>query len=239
MFSIVALALKLAFPGEMTRQTGFNLQSIVHGYLYPYDNAMRELWFIVTLFLLMLLTPVWRFIVKNSQNIVSGGLVVLALYFWHPDVELLCLGKVMSMALWFYMGLVLCRMEVVEKYLEPQSLLTMICGVAVYAIGVLVEWGFLMTTGGIVLSLGFSLLADRYVPKLFCGFRNYTYQIFLMGIFAQIAVKIVFRHVNWPYFPTYLLCMAAGLYVPVIISKIIEKISWRPLSLCVGLRIRE
>lgn len=67
-FSIVALALKLAFPGEMSRQTGLNLQELTHAYLYPYDNPLRELWFIITLFWLMLLAPLWKLILTDRWS---------------------------------------------------------------------------------------------------------------------------------------------------------------------------
>lgn len=235
-FSIVALVLKLAFPGEMTRQTGLSFHEIAHGYLYPYDNAMRELWFIVTLFWLMMLAPVWRFMMKDSRLMVAGLVVLTVLHFWHPNVELLCLGKVMNMAIWFFLGMVMCKSEVVENFLERRPLATLVAGIMVYVAGLLAEWSFVKTVGGIDLSFGLALLADKYVPRLFFLFRNYTYQIFLMGIFAQIAVKILYRHFEMLYVAGFILCMLVGLYVPVIVSKIIERIDWKPLSLCVGLK---
>ena len=59
-----------------------------------------------------------------------------------------------------------------------------------------------------------------------------------MGIFAQMFVKIVYRHISIPYVLAYMICIAAGLYVPVLVSKVIEKINWKPLSLCVGLKTK-
>ena len=85
-------------------------------------------------------------------------------------------------------------------------------------------------------SFGLALIADKCIPKLFCGFRNYTYQIFLIGILAQVFVKILYRHVSMPYVAAYILSILAGLYVPVLVSKVIEMINWKPLSVCVGLK---
>ena len=65
-FSLVALTLKLAFPGEMSRQVGLSLGDIVHQYLYPIDNPMQELWFIATLFWFFLFTPLWKVILKKN-----------------------------------------------------------------------------------------------------------------------------------------------------------------------------
>ena len=57
-----------------------------------------------------------------------------------------------------------------------------------------------------------------------------------MGIFAQMFVKIMFKHISMPYIVAYILCILMGLYVPVLVSKLLEKINWKPLSLCVGLK---
>ncbi len=65
-FSLVAGALKLAFPDDISRQVGLNLHEIAHQYLYPNDNPMRELWFIATLFWFFLLTPLWRIVIKRA-----------------------------------------------------------------------------------------------------------------------------------------------------------------------------
>lgn len=236
-FSIISLAVKIAFPGEMSRQAGQNLPELVHSYLYPYDNAMRELWFIVTLFWLMLMSPIWKFAINKSWAMWGTLIVLIVLHFWHPRTDFLCIQRVFCFAIWFYLGLVICKTDAVANILNKMTLLTFIGGVIIYVAGYHTH-AFITTLGGITFSFGFALLADRYLPKLFFTFRNYTYQIFLMGIFAQMAVKIAYRHISMPYLGAYLLCIIVGLYVPVVLAKIVEKINWKPLSLCYGLKTK-
>lgn len=233
-FSIVAFTLKLVFPGEMSRQTGLNIREIVHAYLYPYDNPMRELWFIVTLFLLMMLTPLWKWLLSKEWIMWSGLVILTLLHFGHPAIEFLCVGKVFSYAIWFYLGLVISKEKIVDRFLVKQPWLTLFTGIALFIAGKY-TYPFIATVGGITLSLGLALILDEYSPKIFFTFRNYTYQIFLMGIFAQMFVKIMYRHISMSYVAAYILCILMGLYVPVLVSKMIEKINWKPLSLCVGL----
>lgn len=57
LFSVIALAIKLAMPGEVTRQAEFSIVEIVKTYLYPFNNAFRELWFIAAIFWMFVLTP--------------------------------------------------------------------------------------------------------------------------------------------------------------------------------------
>ena len=145
--------------------------------------------------------------------------VLTVLHFWHPNVELLCVGRIFSYALWFYLGLLISEEEFVDKYLTDAKWLVLFVGIAVYAGSRFMVHGeclpeiasFLSTIGGITLSFGLALIADRYIPKLFCGFRKYTYQIFLMGILAQMFVKIVYRHVSVPYVAAYIFCILQSL----------------------------
>ena len=234
-FSLVAFALKIAFPGEMTRQVGLNPNDIIHAYLYPYDNPMRELWFIAVLFWLMLLTPIWKLLLQDIKIMCGMIIVLMVLHLYHPTIDLLCFGGIFKHAIWFYLGLVISKTELVDKLLNKNAWLTLLTGVVIFFIGMYTD-AFIKTVGGITLSFGVALLLDKHLPKAFFSFRNYTYQIFLMGIFVQIAVKIAYRNIEMPYMLAFVLCIVVGLYVPVLISKIIEKINWKPLKLCVGLK---
>lgn len=234
----MAYVLKLTFPGEMSRQAELSLNDIIHYCLYPNDNPLRELWFIATLFWLFILAPFWKFVLKRDWTMWLAVAVIVAIHFWHPRTEFLCIGRVFEYAIWFYLGIVISKTDFVGRVLIKHIWISLAIGIAIYVAGVFTR-AFITTVGGIILSFAFALIADKYFPKLFFSFRNYTYQIFLMGIFAQILVKVVFKHANGPYIPTYLLCIAVGLYVPVIVSKIIGKINWKPLALCVGLKTKK
>lgn len=234
-FSLFAFALKIAFPGEITRQVGLSINEIFHQFLYPNDNPMRELWFIVTLFWLFLLTPLWRMVLSKTWTQWGVLLILIVLHFLHPKIELLCLNRVFIYAIWFYCGLIISKTDFVDKVLANNAYKVLFVGIIIYIIGCLTV-SFITTIGGIIASFGIALIADNRLPKLFSSFRNYTYQIFLMGIFAQMLVKIVYRHNNLYYFPTYLICIFAGIFIPVMISIIIERINWYPLKSCVGLK---
>ena len=233
-FSLVAYAIKFFFPGEMARQTEMSIDYVGRILVYPGDNPFAEMWFIVTLFIFFILTPLWEVILKKKWSLWATAALLVILYFVHPKTEAFCLDKACIYAIWFFLGLVICKTRVIELYFKEYLWFTFALGVMIYVIGGYIH-PIIITTGGIILSIGLALIADKYLPKLFFSFRNYTYQIFLMGIFAQMAVKIVYRHISMPYVVAYVLCLVLGLYVPVVISKIIELIDYKPLCLCVGL----
>lgn len=161
-FSIVAFVVKLAFPGEVSRQTDLSFSNILHAYLYPYDNPLRELWFIAILFGLMIMAPLWKSIV-NSKWFIRWGVVMLlsVLYFWHPNVEFLCIGRVLGYAIWFYLGFLVSKDNIVEKVFCKNVWMTIVVGIVIYMLGIYTN-PFITTIGGIILSFGIALIAQKY-----------------------------------------------------------------------------
>lgn len=146
-FSLVALALKVAFPGEMSRQVSLSLNEILHSYLYPNDNPLRELWFIVALFWFFVLTPIWRVLLRRKWLMWSTLVVLTFLHLVQPKIDFLCIGSVCKYAIWFYLGMLLSKKEYVEKYVLNKAWLTFISGVALYVIGLFLN-PFIVTMGG-------------------------------------------------------------------------------------------
>lgn len=236
-FSIVALVVKSLFPGEMNRQVSQTLGGVIHTYLYPCDNAFQEIWFIVVLMWMFLLYPVWRIALKNMYTKVLTLVVVLVLSFFYPDTEFLCIDRACGYAICFYAGMLLSEVKINNPVKVLHIVVVLFVGSLLLCCG-LCGIPMLDMIGCITISIGIAFLLDRYLPLSFAGFRNYTYQIYLMGIFAQIFVKILYRHFSMPYLIGWIICVMAGLYIPVLISKIIEKINWTPLSICVGLKTK-
>lgn len=234
-FSLLAFILKLAFPAEMTRKVGIDFQDILHMVFYPHDNPLREMWFIVTLFWMFIFSPLWKWSLKDEWKTAMTTVLLGIVHFIHPHIGFLCIGRFFSFAIWFYWGVIMCHTGMIDDVLQKKHYLTLLVGVIIYAIGfkTIPECKII---GGIIFSIGLALIFNRFIPKIFAGFRNYTYQIFLMGIFCQIFVKILYSHLSMPYLIAYLLCIIVGLYIPVLISMFIEKTNYNPLLYCVGLK---
>lgn len=234
-FTLLAFAMKIAFPSEMSRGAGLSFKEVAGAFINPYDGPLREMWFIMTLFWLFLLMPVWKLTVRNAYIKWLTLALLVVLHFIHPAVSLFCIDRLCSYAVFFYLGLIVCMDTFVERAISGRALLFLFAGVAVYIAGYYSD-PLIQAMGGILFSCSLALILDRIIPWCFHTFRDYTYQIFLMGIFAQILVKILFRHIRLPYIVAYLICVLAGLYVPVLVSIVLKKINWPPLLYCVGLR---
>lgn len=90
---------------------------------------------------------------------------------------------------------------------------------------------------GIFFSLTLCMFLSRHLPGLFGSFREYTFQIFLMGIFFQIAIRFIYAKLGIAclYWPLYIVSILLALYMPVLISKAIRKTGSKALARCFGL----
>ena len=96
---------------------------------------------------------------------------------------------------------------------------------------------FLSVCIGIVFSFALCLNVAKRWPGLFRSFRDYTFQIFLMGIFFQMAIR--WTYVKWGndmlFVPMWLLSVIIGVYAPTLIAKVIENKAPKYVKMCFGL----
>ena len=90
---------------------------------------------------------------------------------------------------------------------------------------------------GTLLTMSLCLIVGKFIPQLFSSFRDYTFQIFLMGIFFQMTIRWGYVKINneWLFVPMWLLSVIIGVYVPTFIAKIIEKKAPKYVKMCFGL----
>ena len=235
-FTIIAMIAKSLFPGDMARQTTISISALVHSVVYPGDGPLGEMWFIATLLWYFALSPLWKIILSNLSLEIIALIGLLILHFVKFDMNgLLCIENVAYYAIYFYLGLLFSKYSLVEIF-EKREWLWLGISIVLYPLTRMTGVDLLPAWCAIVGSTCLAFLLDMYLPSSFKSFRDYTYQIFLISIFVQIAVKMVYKRVDMPYIGGYLLCIVLGLYVPVLVSVILEKINWKPLLLCVGLK---
>lgn len=102
---------------------------------------------------------------------------------------------------------------------------------------ILVLPAIFLTFTGIAFSVALCLLLSHYRTRLFSSFRDYTFQIFLMGLFFQMGIRFLYVKLDNEllYWPLYVLSILLALYMPVLISKMIRKIESPFIHQCFGL----
>ena len=237
-FTCLTFVPKILFPALMNHPVDISIQYFINVFLLMKTNPLGEMWFVVALFILMMLYPIYKSILSTSPKIGGGilGVLLLIINLIRSDnITLLQLSHVMEMGIYFYSGIIICCFDWISAfkkwYLCVGLLFVLLLGY--YSNFPSVISSFV----GILFSISLCMLISERIPNLFSSFRNYTYQIFLMGIFFQMAVRYLFRYIdnNTFYFPCYILSILLAIYIPVLISKAVEKMNCRPLMICFGL----
>lgn len=242
-FTVATLAIKPLFNSVVNRPTSFGISELIHAIVYPSDNPLGELWFVATLFGIFLISPMFKYAMKN---IYTKLLVLVLLTVMHYCSfswgGILAVNTIMAYIIWFYIGILCSQLNIKRIFsgIIRLSLLIVIFSLLFYiSISYEIRWlSLVLTLAGCAMSVSLAVNLDNVYPKIFSLFRNYTYQVFLLGIFFQIGFKIIYQHTISPnyYAVCYIVCIMFGLYIPVFISKTIQRINIKFLNPLIGLK---
>lgn len=238
LFTFLALILKSLLSKEVNRPVSFSFGSYVEGLIDPFHGPLQEMWFIaVILWSFVIIGAGHKLFFFNTKTSIFTLLFALLLHYIPlPWPSLFALDRFSLFFVYFVIGVLLAKYSIMEVL--SQKTLLLVVSLLAYFIFMLLDGDLLVVS--LFGSFFFWLLSyrvDKKFPELFSSFRNYTYQIFLIGIFFQILVKVLYTklQVDGIYFFFYLICILVGLYVPVIISKLAGKLNSRCLNLLLGL----
>lgn len=236
-FTLIATALKMAFPSLMHRQV--TLQELVNTFVLFRSNPLGEMWFIVVLLVLMSFYPAYRWAFREKWALCLLLLLSMIVYIYPLHITIFYVKKVCHMAP-FFVGGMLCGKYEGQKYLDGRLALcvTSVMFVAWNVIGGMPDPKKLLSICvGIAFSFSFCLNLAKRWPKLFSSFRDYTFQIFLMGIFFQMVIRWGYIRIGyeWIFVPLWLISVGVGVFIPTLIAKTIDKKASRFVKMCIGL----
>lgn len=232
---------KILAGSFMARQVSLNWIDILEGYVNFDKSPLGEMWFVSTLLLLMLLYPVYRYALKDWKTellLVAVSLVMHITFFPQFGYNLFAINQVCYYIIYFVVGMLFFKYEY-QKRFNPWFL----GGASFVLFPILCYWypiQLITQFNGILLSISLSLILAEKLPSLFSSFRDYTYQIFLMGIFPQVFIQNIIWNLSGR--PTifaslfYAVSVLSGLYCPVIISKCVEKVKVKHIRILFGLK---
>ena len=207
------------------------------------------MWFINVLFFLMILYPLYCKIIKNYLFSIFFTIITVFLFFFPVNFAFIFdFNKICKYIVFFWFGILTFQYKDVIRKLNniPFFCFVIFLFILQYILYLLFPNDFIYLISPIICITFFVQLfyiIGRKNPNLFGSFRDYTYQIFLMGIFIQIFIRIILFHVFTrtvgPTILLYLLSITFGIYIPVIISRILLKINYKPLNMILGLPYKD
>lgn len=233
LFTIIAVIAKTILTGG-PYSLPIMASDLIRGLFFPGLQPMSALWFILVLICYYLMLPIWKLTFAKSWYSWAFGIFLLVIHLLTVPVELFAIKWICYFAVYFYLGIVVMKKGWLDHLSGMIGFFVFLIGYVIYSIGLDID-KTMAEMGGVAFSIGLVLILNGSFPKTFFSFRDYYFQIFLMGYFVQILFRMLYSHFSMPYILGYLICLALGIYVPVIIAKIIQSRKLTSLYYCIGL----
>ena len=150
------------------------------------------------------------------------------------DIPYYQFSKVVQMLPYFIAGIICCRYRIIEKYFSSPFTL-IVAGVLFVIWNVFeiqlqyIQWRTSLVIAGftgISFSIAVCISVSHKIPDIFSSFRDYTFQIFLIGIFFQLIVRKVYSYFydsEVLYALLFAVSVIVGVYVPVALAKVVNR----------------
>lgn len=233
-FTVFTLIVKLLFASKVKRAV--DMDELINTFVFFSSNPLEEMWFVFVLISLMMLYPIYRWLLKNYAVLWGLGAALVVFFVLPTDIREYRLSLFARMLPFFIAGIACCRYAIVEKYASKWyvgvvSLVLFILSNSMQMFTPFVHSKILTifnASTGIVLSVYLCALLSRFTPGLFGSFREYTFQIFLLGIFFQMAIRYLYgaygQVVSFAYPLLFIVSMLTAVYVPVGIARLVKRL---------------
>jgi len=237
----VAFIPKMIFSEYMKKPVTFSFDQLLATFVWLTNNPLGEIWFLNVLFGLFLLYPIYCII---SKKIVFALLLLLCFTFIHfapfeINSFIFDFNRIFYYEIFFYVGILLARYDLFDR-IKFDLLWIIIIGCLLHSLTFYFYGRNIFTEFfGITISFAFAIKISKVFPDLFSSFRNYTYQIFFISAFCQALFRVFIKKYGieneFGYILFYAASIFTGIYVPVMVSKIVQKLNLKVLKLMIGL----
>ena len=249
-FTLLGCLAQVMFNSFVKHPKPVDLKVVFWSFIDYDTTPWKHRWFLITLIWAMFIAPpVYKF-VKNKIFATLALILLLFVYYMISferfyDYNYFYFFTLNQHLIWFFIGIFVFKYEI-WRYFD--NYFTMVASWIIYGVLFYFFWHprchsvelLAMEAAGVIAMTSTSLILSRHCPNLFSSFRNYIFQIYILGISFQAFVELIlWRAAGCPsslFFPFYLLNILFGIYIPVIISKLIEKVPYEKFRWCWGLK---
>lgn len=240
-FTTIAFIPKLFLSTHMKNSIEFSFANIISGYIIPSTGPLKEMWFVATLYLIMLLYPILKKISNRKFEIIIL-LISLLLYFCIPvqyiGGGILNINGIPRYLCFFILGIVFSKHNLIQ-YLNNNYIIAIVFIIYTIFCPFWRDFPFIFALLGIIMSTSCCYKISLYKPTLFSSFRDYTFQIFLIGIFPQMFIELfIAKSINNQYLILTLsiISIVTAIYIPVLLSRLSKTLNNKILNLSLGLK---
>ncbi len=241
-FITLAYGLKLLMAGKVKNDIDFSLTAFLQGFVYPMKSGMKEMWFVAALLLLMFCYPVYRKILDKKWLQIIITIMAIALTFIidsYTGGGIFNWQGALRYLVFFWSGILFFQYDVI-KFLKLNILTISIIFLLYAAICTFRhDISLIVAFVGIIGCVALSYWLSQKKPSIFSTFRDYSFQIFLLGIYPQMFVELILGKrftESWQVSILLIMSIGGGIYFSVIVAKIVEKFKNKYLNMILGLK---
>ena len=240
-FVVIYYLIKCLFNQFAKTPIDLSWTNFLESFVYYRGHSSQSLWFLAVLMFLMLMYPLFRYLCNNKYMMIGFLLFCCGIFFINTDLEsrwnVFYIMEVHHYLVYFFFGIFFFRFEL-YKYIGNIGIFFVL--VLLYAACYYFSLGLLTSIIGIFMMCSLCLIIGQYYPNLFSSFREYIFQIYLMSLPFQTFVELIlwkklFYHEQL-FFLFYIINISAGLFVPVLIAKLVKRCPYKSVRLCFGLQ---
>ena len=240
-FVIAYYVLKVVFNEFAKTPTELSWSYFLQSFVYFRGYPSQPLWFLAVLMMFMLMYPLFCYLCDNKYRMACFFLFFSAIYFIDSNLDspynVFYVMDIQHYLVYFFFGILFFRYELYNYIKSTGALLILIL---LYVVSYYYSIDLLTSIVGIMMMCSLCLKVAQYLPNLFSSFREYIFQIYLMSLPFQTFVELilwknVFYYEEFFYL-FYAINLLAGLFMPVLIAKLVERCHVRAIRLCFGLQ---
>ena len=240
-FVVIYYLIKCLFNQLAKTPIDLSWTNFLESFVYYRGHSSQSLWFLAVLMFLMLMYPLFRYLCNNKYMMIGFLLFCCGIFFINTDLEsrwnVFYIMEVHHYLVYFFFGIFFFRFEL-YKYIGNIGIFLVL--VLLYAACYYFSLGLLTSIIGIFMMCSLCLIIGQYYPNLFSSFREYIFQIYLMSLPFQTFVELIlwkkFFYHEQLFFLFYIINISAGLFMPVLISKLVKRCPYKSVRLCFGLQ---
>ena len=240
-FVIAYYVLKVVFNEFAKTPTELSWSYFLQSFVYFRGYPSQPLWFLAVLMMFMLMYPLFCYLCDNKYRMACFFLFCSAIYFIDSNLDspynVFYVMDIQHYLVYFFFGILFFRYELYNYIKSTGALLILIL---LYVVSYYYSIDLLTSIVGIMMMCSLCLKVAQYLPNLFSSFREYIFQIYLMSLPFQTFVELilwknVFYYEEFFYL-FYAINLFAGLFMPVLIAKLVERCHIKMIRLCFGLQ---
>ena len=215
---------------------------ILYQLITPRNGILPHLWFVVTLFILSIITPLLLWCCKKKIGCISILLGGFAILFIPNLTDVMCVNDIIDYYFWYSLGLIFALYE--EKLLRINFLLIVGSGsllvcIPLYFFDISTMYWTFYSIASVSLIIVVGVLFEQRKKLSLDWIKKYTFSIYILSLPIQNVVEILCVKLQLYIVLIIIIMFIVGLMLPVLIGCIVEFIEkkWKvkPLSKIIGM----